>query len=201
MTHTTHNKQHITFRTIIYVQVRTFGSSSKYLGFTTPPVPRVESVGGRANDARVNDSFDVARRREEGGRRANEHKSSKILRRSFPPLGRHGLRGETIGVVPIEDRFRAKPVRARARRSREDDAERLSHRAQRIHLEETGGDDAIHGLSRGRTETRDHDEERGDLSVVHAGGGGVFGNGNFGTEFFVFDIGDVDRFSGTRGFL
>ena len=89
----------------------------------------------------------------------------------------HGRCGETIGVVPIEDGFRAKPVRARARRSREDDAERLSHRAQRIHLEETGGDDAVHGLSRGRTETRDHDEERGDLSVVHAGegeGGGGF---------------------------
>ena len=124
-----------------------------------------------------------------------------LVRSLHRSIVRHGRCGETIGVVPIKDGFRAKPVRARARRSREDDAERLSHRAQRIHLEETGGDDAVHGLSRGRTETRDHDEERGDLSVVHAGGGGVFVFGKFGTEFVVFDVGDVDRFSGTRGFL
>ena len=55
---------------------------------------------------------------------------------------------------------------ARARRSREDDAERLSHRAQRIHLEETGGDDAIHGLSRGRTETRITMKSAGSLSYT-----------------------------------
>ena len=145
----------------------------------------------------MNDSLDDARR--EVVVKVSVGRS--VGRSVVPSIIDHGRCGETIGVVPIEDGFRAKPVRARARRSREDDAERLSHRAQRIHLEETGGDDAIHGLSRGRTETRDHDEERGDLSVVHAGGGGVFVFGRFGTEFVVFDIGDVDRFSGTRGFL
>ena len=36
---------------------------------------------------------------------------------------------------------------------------------------------------------------------LRAGGGGVFVFGKFGTEFVVFDVGDVDRFSGTRGFL
>ena len=49
MTHTTHNKQHIPFRTIIYV-LWVLKYVSTYLGFTTTPVPRVESVGGRANE-------------------------------------------------------------------------------------------------------------------------------------------------------
>ena len=181
-------------------------------------VKKCETANRGRRDARATGALTNARAR---GRqtaarprpRAESGERSAGARRARPRTERgprrDGRRRESAARAAIRARRRRavpKRVRARARRSRQDDAHGRARGAQRVHIAKASGTDAVHGLSRGRTATRDHDEERGDRAAVHAEGGarekakarrrrrGRRRNRRTGADH-------GDRFAGTRGFL